>query len=94
MEKKYKLQISKPTNVKIRNKIKDSYSEGEPVCVALDIINGYYNVYVNDIRVDFNNCSSEHLFYNFVMPAQDVIVSIEPKYNVPIVPSQKVKSTE
>ena len=94
MEKKYKLQISKPTNVKIRNEIKDSYSEGEPVCVALDIINGYYNVYVNDIRVDFNNCSSEHLFYNFVMPAQDVIVSIEPKYNVPIVPSQKVKSTE
>ena len=92
--KKYKLEISKPSNVTVRNKVKDSYSAGEPVFISLDIINGYYNVYLNDARLDFDNYSEEHLFYNFVMPEKDVVIRIEPKYNVPFSPSKKEKSTE
>ena len=94
VQKKYKLEISKPSNVTVRNKVKDSYSAGEPVFISLDIINGYYNVYLNDARLDFDNYSEEYLYYNFVMPEKDVVIRIEPKYNVPFSPSKKEKSTE
>lgn len=79
-KKSYKLEFSKPADVRIENEVKASYAEGEVVTVKLKRINGYYDFTVNGVKQSYEESTADHLIYSFVMPGEDVRVKIEPWY--------------
>lgn len=94
-KKSYKVEISKPADVRIENEVKASYAEGEVVTVKLKRINGYYDFTVNGVNQSYEESTADHLIYSFVMPGEDVRVKIEPWYLIDSVsPGEENKTVE
>ena len=92
-KKSYKLEISKPADVRIENEVKASYAEGEVVTVKLKRINVYYDFTVNGVNQSYEESTADHFIYSFVMPDEDVTVKIQPWYLIDSVSSGEEDKT-
>ena len=92
-KKSYKVEISKPADVRIENEVKASYAEGEVVTVKLKRINVYYDFTVNGVNQSYEESTADHFIYSFVMPDEDVTVKIQPWYLIDSVSSGEEDKT-
>ena len=77
----YTVEIANPEKNSILNELKNSYKAGEKVTIELaTITEHYYVLYVNGVKQSPDQSISNDwsvTYYTFVMPAENVTVTIE-----------------
>lgn len=74
----YNLEIA--DNYPIVNQLEPTYAQNELVSIQLETITEhYYSVYVNDREIAMYQYDSnqEYTYFKFIMPAEDVVVTIK-----------------
>ncbi|MBQ4062331.1 MAG: hypothetical protein IJD14_05730 [Christensenellaceae bacterium] len=74
----YKVRLA--DNYPIENTLNNTCEAGEQVTIKLGrITEGYYEVYVNGVKQDFDTDAFDSVFiyYTFTMPSKDVLIEIK-----------------
>lgn len=70
--------IISPSSVPLAEPLKTSYMPGKTVTLKLfTATEHYYNVYVNDEKINLSSSDMEFTVYTFEMPAKDTVIRIE-----------------